>query len=158
VWTFAQKPALKRKVMSAKQRKRFGLGFSRHPRGYTPRKKVLVVDDNQDARVLIEAVLKTEGLAVIKAADGQEGLERALEEPPDLIITDISMPRLSGLQLIRQLRGLPRFKEIPILAVTAFGIEKAIEAIKAGANRALARPIENHLLLAFVYDLLNSHK
>ena len=150
---------MKYRMMSAKQRKGLiGRGFSRLPKGYALCKKVLVVEDNQDARVLMEAILKTEGLDVISAADGEEGLERALEEPPDLIITDISMPRLTGLQLIRRLRGLPRFKQIPILAVTAYGIEKAIEAIQAGANRALARPIENHLLRAFVSDLLNSHK
>ena len=106
----------------------------------------------------MEATLKTEGLDVINASDGEEGLEQALKESPDLIITDISMPRLTGLQLISRLRGLRGFKEIPILAVTAYGVEKAIEAIKAGANRALSRPIENHLLRIFVFDLLNSHK
>ncbi len=105
----------------------------------------------------MEAILETLGLEVIDAANGEEGFERTLEESPDLIITDISM-RVTGLQLIRRLRGLPAFKEIPILAVTAYGIDKAIEAIKAGANRALVRPIENHLLRAFVFDLLNSHK
>jgi CheY-like chemotaxis protein len=143
--------------MSYKRRKwLIGRGVD-PPKGNVPRKKVLVVEDNQDARVLMEASLETLGLEVIDAADGEEGFERTLEESPDLIITDISMPRVTGLQLIRRLRGLPAFKEIPILAVTA-GIDKAIEAIKAGANRALARPIENHLLRAFVFDLLNSHK
>jgi len=49
---------------------------------------------------------------------------------------------------------MDEFKSVPILAVTSTGMERAVEAIKAGANRALARPIENHLLLAFVFDLL----
>jgi CheY-like chemotaxis protein len=150
--------SLEYRIMSYKRRKWLsGRGFG-PPKGNAPRKKVLVVEDNQDARVLMEAILETLGLEVIDAADGEEGFERTLEESPDLIITDISMPRVTGLQLIRRLRGLPGFKKIPILAVTAYGIDKAIEAIKAGANRALTRPIENHLLRAFVFDLLNSHK
>ena len=158
MWEFAKKLALKYRMMSNKRRKwLIGDGFS-PPKASVPRKKVLVVEDNQDARVLMEAILETLGLDVIDAADGEEGFERTLEESPDLIITDISMPRVTGLQLIRRLRGLAGFKEIPILAVTAYGVDKAIEAIKAGANRALARPIENHLLRAFVFDLLNSHK
>ena len=158
VCNFAKKLDLKYGIMSSTRIKWLvGREFSSQKRS-VPRKKVLVVEDNEDARVLMEAILKTEGLDVIDAADGEEGYERAVEESPDLIITDISMPRVTGLQLIKRLRGLPRFKGVPILAVTAYGIDKAIEAMQAGANRALARPIENHLLRAFVSDLLNSHK
>jgi DNA-binding response OmpR family regulator len=79
-------------------------------------KKILVVEDDPDARALIESILKLSGLSVVLAADGKEGLQRAQIES---------------------------------------GMEKAMEAIKAGANRALARPVQNHLLLAFVFDLLN---
>jgi two-component system chemotaxis response regulator CheY len=118
-------------------------------------KKILVVEDDPDARRLIESILKLSRLNVVVAADGQEGLERAKAESPDVIITDIAMPRLNGLGLIHELRGMPDFKRTPILAVTSHGMDKAMEAIKAGANRALARPVENHLLLVFVFDLLN---
>jgi len=117
-------------------------------------KKILVVEDDPDARRLIESILKLSRLSVVVAADGQEGLDRAKAELPDVIITDIAMPRLNGLAMIRELRGMPDFKKIPILAITSYGMEKAMEAIKAGANRALARPVENHLLLVFVFDLL----
>jgi len=116
--------------------------------------KVLVVEDNADARVLMKSILKQEHLDVVVAKDGIEGLERARSECPDLIITDISMPRLTGGEMIRKLRESPEHKHVPILAVTAYGIERAMEAIKAGASRALARPFENHLLLVFVNDLL----
>jgi len=118
-------------------------------------KRILVVEDDADARRLIESILKLSGLNVVLAADGQEGLEKAQTESPDLVITDIAMPRLNGLGLIHELRGLPNFKNIPILAVTSYGMDKAMEAIRAGANRALARPVQNHLLLVFVFDLLN---
>ena len=118
-------------------------------------KKILVVEDDLDARSLIEAILKLSGFEVVLAADGQEGLERAQVESPDLIITDIAMPRLNGLGLIHELRALTDFKKTPILAVTSYGMDKAMEAIRAGANRALARPVQNHLLLVFVFDLLS---
>ena len=116
--------------------------------------KVLIVEDDSDARNLMKSILKQEQLDVVVAEDGIEGLERARAESPDLIITDISMPRLSGGEMIRRLRASPQHKHVPILAITAYGIDRAMEAIKAGASRALARPFENHLLLVFVKDLL----
>jgi len=116
--------------------------------------KVLVVEDNSDARKLMKAILKQEQLDVVVARDGIEGLEQARAELPDLIITDLMMPRLSGPDMIRRLRASPEHKHVPILAITAHGIDRAMDAIKAGASRALARPFENHLLLVFVKDLL----
>jgi len=116
--------------------------------------KVLVVEDNSDARKLMKAILKQEQLDVVVARDGIEGLEQARAELPDLIITDLMMPRLSGPDMIRRLRASPEHKHVPILAITAYGIDRAMDAIKAGASRALARPFENHLLLVFVKDLL----
>jgi len=116
--------------------------------------KILVVDDTPDARELMASILGLEQFEVVMAADGVEGIELARSESPDLIITDLTMPRLPGLEMIHRLREMPEFKTVPILAVTSTGMERAVEAIKAGANRALARPIENHLLLAFVFDLL----
>ncbi|MEK6324424.1 MAG: response regulator [Acidobacteriota bacterium] len=116
--------------------------------------KVLVVEDNSDARKLMKTILTLDRLDVVEARDGIEGLERARSESPDLIITDISMPRLSGGEMIRKLRATSEHKHVPILAITAQGMERAMEAIKAGASRALARPFENHLLLLFVHDLL----
>jgi CheY-like chemotaxis protein len=116
--------------------------------------KILVVEDNSDARNLMASILEKEQMEVVVAEDGLEGLEQARAESPDLIITDISMPRLSGREMIRRLRASPQHKDVPILAVTAYGIERAMEAMKAGASRALARPFENRLLMVFVKDLL----
>jgi CheY-like chemotaxis protein len=118
-------------------------------------KKILVVEDDPDARELLRSILTLAGLNVVLATDGQEGLERAREVSPDLVITDISMPRLDGLGLIRRLREVPGLVNIPILAITSYGMEKAMDAIRTGANRALARPVQNHLVLVFVFDLLS---
>ena len=117
-------------------------------------KKILVVEDNPDARELLESILRLERFNVVQAADGVQGLEQARRESPDLIITDLSMPRLTGVEMIQRLRATTEFKKVPILAITSHGMREALGAIKAGADRALARPVENHLLIAFVSDLL----
>ena len=116
--------------------------------------KILVVEDDPDASALMKSILVLAGFSVVVAIDGVEGIERARTESPALIITDIAMPRLNGIEMIQQLRAIPEFKHTPILAVTSYGMEKAMEGIRAGANRALARPIQYHLLLVFVFDLI----
>jgi len=121
-------------------------------------KRILVIEDDPDARILIETILKKAGYDVLLAADGREGLEKVTNESPDLIITDIAMPRLDGLRLIQLLRTKPLFRNLPILAITSFGTERATEAIKAGANRALARPVHNDFLLQFVKSLIPDEK
>jgi two-component system, chemotaxis family, chemotaxis protein CheY len=121
-------------------------------------KRILVVEDDPDARNLIETILKQSGYDVVLAADGREGFEKAAEEAPDLIITDIAMPRLDGLRLIQLLRTMPAFRYLPILAITSFGTERASEALKAGANDALARPVRNEFLLQSVKSLIPDEK
>lgn len=116
--------------------------------------KILVVDDTPQTRGFVASILVMEHFEVVMAADGVEGIEQARSQFPDLIITDLSMPRLPGVEMIRNLRSMPEFKSVPILAITSHDMDQAMEALKAGANRALARPVENHLLLAFVFDLL----
>ena len=120
--------------------------------------KILVVEDTPDARALMKSILELSGFEVVLAVDGMDGMEQARAESPDLIITDITMPRLNGIEMIQKLRAMLEFKTTPILAVTAYGMERALEGIKAGANRALARPIQNHLLLVFVFDLLHTNR
>ena len=115
---------------------------------------ILVIEDDPDARLLINSVLCHAGFHVVLAADGQEGLEKVPLASPDLIVTDVAMPRLNGLGLIQAIRSTPDFKSVPILAITSFGTERAMEALRAGANRALARPVRNELMLEFVNDLL----
>lgn len=116
--------------------------------------KILVVEDDPDAGALMKSILELSGFKVVLAVDGVEGIEQARAESPDLIITDLAMPRINGIEMIQKLRATPEFKNTPILAITSYGMERALEGIRAGANRALARPIQNHLLLVFVFDLL----
>lgn len=123
-------------------------------RSLMTKKKVLVVEDNLDTRELIHLHLTTEGFTVVTASNGQEGLYSASAEQPDLIITDISMPELDGLELVRQLRTQPEFATLPVLVLTAFGREQLDEAIAAGASRALNKPVLLDGLIEDVRDLL----
>lgn len=117
-------------------------------------KKILVVEDNLDTRELIHLQLTTEGFNVVIAANGREGVYMAGAEHPDLIITDIQMPELSGLAMITQLREQPQFENIPILVLTAFGDVEIDAAIRAGANRAMNKPVLLEALTDEVREML----
>ena len=121
-------------------------------------KKILIVEDNLDMRELIHLYLTREGFLVVTASDGREGLYMANAERPDLIITDINMPGLNGLELIRQLRVLPEFKDLPILVFTAFGFVERDNALHAGATRAADKPMDFEKLIDEVNDLLGPPK
>lgn len=118
-------------------------------------KKILVVDDNLDTRELTHLHLTTEGFTVVLASDGREGLYIAGAELPDLIITDISMPGLDGVQMVKQVRLQAELKNIPILVLTAMGREEIDLAIRAGANRAMNKPVLLDVLADDVRELLS---
>jgi two-component system chemotaxis response regulator CheY len=118
-------------------------------------KKILVVEDTLDMREVLHLYLKTEGFDVVTASDGREGLYMARAERPDLIITDLHMPNLDGISLIKELRAEPEFKDLPIIVFTAFGHEERDNAIKAGANRAVDKPTHFESLIDDINELLN---
>lgn len=117
--------------------------------------KILVVDDNLDTREITHLHLTIEGFSVVIAADGREGLYMAGAEHPDLIITDISMPGLNGIDLIRQLRSQAELAEVPIIVLSALGSGELNEAIRAGANRAMSKPVLLDALVDEVRELLS---
>jgi DNA-binding response OmpR family regulator len=117
--------------------------------------KILVVDDNLDTREITHLHLTTEGFSVVIAADGREGLYMAGAEHPDLIITDISMPGLNGIDLIRQLRSQAELAKVPIIVLSALGSGELNEAIRAGANRAMNKPVLLDALVDEVRELLS---
>jgi CheY-like chemotaxis protein len=118
-------------------------------------KKILVVEDNLDTRELLHLYLTGEGFTVITASDGREGLYLAKVERPDLILTDLNMPHLDGITMVKDLRSQPQFKDLPILVFTAFGQEDRDNAIRAGADRAVDKPVHFESLIDVIHELLS---
>ena len=104
--------------------------------------KILVVDDNQDSRELVIKILKGKGHQLIEAVDGEDALEKVAAEPPDLILMDISLPKMDGLEVTRRLKEDPRFASIPIIALTAHAMKGDKEkALAVGCEDYISKPI-----------------
>ena len=104
------------------------------------RKRILVVDDDESLRWVTQAQLQQSGYEATAAASGREALDRMREDPPDLVITDLMMPGMSGLELLKRIRA--EYPEVIVIMVTAFGaVDTAVEAMKAGAYDYLTKPV-----------------
>ena len=117
-------------------------------------RKILIVDDNLDTRELTHLHLTTEGYVVVIATDSREGLYMAVSEQPDLIIADLGTPELGGIELVKQLREQPELDNVPILVLTAYGNDEMDQAIRAGAYRAIGKPVHLDSLMDEVRQLL----
>ena len=112
--------------------------------------RVLLADDNADMREYLQRLLRP-GYEVTTVTDGQAALEAARADPPDIVISDVMMPRLGGLQLVAALRADLRTADVPVLLLSArAGQEAAIEGLEAGADDYLVKPFSAAELLARV--------
>jgi CheY-like chemotaxis protein len=116
-------------------------------------RRILLIEDNREARAVIEELLREEGYEVDVAGDGQEALDRLAAAPPELVVTDLHMPRLGGAELLARLRNV--VPETPILLMTAERIPEA-ERQRSGlwTEGHLSKPIEIDPLLTEVARLL----
>lgn len=106
-------------------------------------KKVLTVDDSRTMRQMLEVALTAAGYEVIQAGDGVEGLETLAVAEPDVIVTDINMPRLDGFGFIEGVRALERHRAVPILVLTTESdVEKKERARRAGATGWIVKPFD----------------
>ncbi|MBN3759613.1 ATP-binding protein [Burkholderia sp. Ac-20365] len=124
--------------------------------GYAgPRRKVLVIDDVQVNRLVMTELLARIGFAAIEAANGTDGIAIAQRERPDLILTDIVMPGIDGLEVTRRLRAMSAFARTPIIAISAspFGVDGA-KSLEAGANAFISKPVDFDVLLARIASVL----
>ena len=104
---------------------------------------ILVVDDFADTRLLLRTWLERKGYRVIEAHDGKQAIDAAKRSTPDLIIMDVQMPELDGLEATRQIRAVEELQNIPVLAVSAYGAEQfRTEALAAGCNEYVSTPFE----------------
>lgn len=119
-------------------------------------RKILVVDDRWENRSVLVSLLEPIGFEVIEAINGQEGLDKAVMIRPDLIITDLVMPVMDGFEMLRHLRQLSQFRELPAIASSAsvFAADQ-FKSVAAGANEFLPKPIEAEMLLELIQHHLN---
>ncbi len=105
--------------------------------------KILVVEDNQDNREMVVKVLKFNGYQVVEAVDGEEAIEKAKAEDPDLILLDIFLPKMDGYEATRRLKGDTSLRNIPIIALTAHAMKGSMEeALAAGCDGYISKPID----------------
>ena len=115
--------------------------------------RILIIEDERPMRAALADALEGEGYRVLTAADGEEGLARALSEAPDLILLDLMMPRLDGYALCAELRQ--RANTVPILILTAKGrLEDRVKGLDLGADDYLVKPFSTEELLARVRAVL----
>ncbi|MBH0000602.1 response regulator [Pseudoalteromonas sp. NSLLW24] len=118
-------------------------------------KRILAVDDSASMRQMVSFTLKTAGFDVTEAKDGSEALAIAKQQDFDAVISDVNMPLMDGITLIRELRTLPSYKFTPLLMLTTeSGLEKKIEGKAAGATGWIVKPFNPDQLLAVIKKVI----
>ncbi len=119
---------------------------------------VLIIDDNADIRLYVCGLLQTD-YTVIEAADGREGIRKAMKYVPDLIVSDVMMPGLDGIECCRRLKSELQTCHIPVILLTACSLdEQRIQGYDGGADSYISKPFSSALLVARVRNLIDSHR
>ena len=126
-------------------------------------RRILVIEDNPDNRILITDVLTSLDYEVIVAVDGEEGVARAKSEKPDLILMDLQMPGMDGLETTRRIRNDASTAQIPIVALTALTMPGDKErCMEAGVNAYLSKPISlqelHHTVTTYLTEVHSGHE
>jgi CheY-like chemotaxis protein len=106
------------------------------------RKRVLVAEDYEDIRRMMKILLECRGYDVLEAADGYEAVKKAVSDNPDLILMDVAMPVMDGLQATMAIRQHDNLADVPIVAVTAYGDFYGERARNAGCNDVIQKPLD----------------
>ena len=117
--------------------------------------KILIVEDNPDQRDFLALLLRQQGYSIATAIDGLEGIRQVKSTSPDLIISDITMPNLDGIEMVKTLRKLPAYRDTPILMLSAYGTNKLFEALDAGADHVMRKPLDFDLFSKAIGRLLS---
>jgi len=126
-----------------------------NPENFLPQSTILIVDDNAQNVELLQAFLESLPVRIVTAFDGVDALEKVQQHSPDLILLDIMMPRMSGFQVCRKLKGEPKTRDIQVLMVTALNELGDIEqASECGTDDFVSKPVNKLELLTRVKSLL----
>ena len=129
-----------------------------HESGYLntgKRASVLVVEDYEDNRLMMRHLLELSGYLVFEAINGVQAINLARLEMPDIILMDLSLPKVDGLSATRQIRSVPYLRDVPIVAVSAHDTaDFHAEALAAGCNEYVTKPIDYGQLEAVIEELL----
>jgi DNA-binding response OmpR family regulator len=117
-------------------------------------KRVLVVEDHHDTSFTLCKLLKLEGYDVDHAIDGMSGYKSASNRQPDLIVTDVQMPRMNGIDMIRRIRTSDDLKQVPIIVMSAYGKRVIADAISAGADGYIEKPLDFEKFISRIRDIL----
>ena len=118
-------------------------------------KTILYVEDNEPNRMIVRDLLKRTSYNLIEAHDGEAGVAMALERVPDLILMDIQLPKISGMEAMRRIRANPATAQTPMVAITSFALSGDDQKAKeAGATAYLAKPYSPFDLLKLIRKLL----
>ncbi|MFC1948886.1 response regulator [Chloroflexota bacterium] len=118
--------------------------------------KIMVVEDSPINMRLIEMTLRTQRYTLLKAVDGEQALNIARMERPDLIIMDIQLPGMSGLEVTRRLREIPSFKQTPIIGITAYAMKGDREKVlESGCDAYMSKPIDTRELPEVIHGMLS---
>jgi len=118
-------------------------------------KRILVIEDNEDNLYLIRFILKENGFEVIEARDGAEGIELAINKKPDLILMDIQLPDINGMEVTRRIRASEADSDIPIIALTSYAMTGDREkALATGCTAYIEKPINTETIMAEIKKYL----
>lgn len=115
---------------------------------------ILIAEDHPDTRLLLHYVLVGEGFEVTDAEDGAAALQSLAQNRPDLILTDIMMPQIDGIELIRRVRAQDEFINLPIVAMSAYGHDHLAQASANGATAIIRKPLDMEDLVDTITRLL----
>lgn len=116
--------------------------------------RVLIVEDNENNMELISFILEANGEETLKAVNGLEGVQRALQEKPDYIILDIQLPDIDGLEVLKRIRVSEEGKNIPIIAMTSYAMSGDKERmLKAGCNGYIEKPIDPERVMCQIREV-----
>jgi CheY-like chemotaxis protein len=117
--------------------------------------RILSIEDNFDNRLTVSAIVKGK-YTLLEAVDGEEGLQKAIEELPDLILLDLSLPKMGGIEVVKELKLNPKTQAIPVIALTSRAMKNDKEEIlEAGFDDYIAKPIDPETLLSRIEKWLN---